>query len=177
MRPLCAVAVYAFSLWIGLVGLAVPRALGQSCVAVTTYHNDNFRTGQNLAETVLTPANVATVTQRFSTHPVLDSWSVAQPLYLPQTTINGGTHDVVFVATLNNSVYAFDGDTGSLYWHWHGALGTPDTAPFTAANGCTDTGFGASPSQGAGIVGTPVIDTSISPPAIYFVTKEIDNGT
>ncbi len=170
------VVILAVSAWIGLMGLVVPAALGQSCVAVTTYHNDNFRTGQNLAETVLTPANVSTVTQRFGTHPAMDAWAVAQPLYLPQTPINGGTHNAVFVVTLNNSVYAFDGDTGILYWHWHGAIGTPDTVPFTAASGCTDSGFGSNPSKGAGIVGTPVIDTSVSPPAIYFVTKEVDSG-
>ena len=147
-------------------------ALGQSCVSVTTYHSDNLRTGDNLAETVLTPANVGTMTQLFATHPLLDGWAVAQPLYLPQTPINGGVHNVVFVATLENSVYAFDADNGNLYWRFE--YGSPDTTPFAVTGGCTDNGFAQSQSQGAGIVGTPVIDTSISPPAIYFVTKEFD---
>jgi hypothetical protein len=180
VRLLSAVAVSTFSLWIGLVGMGVPRALGQSCVSVTTYHNDNFRTGQNLAETVLTPATVGTVTELFGTHPAMDGWAVGQPLYLAHATItiNGvsSTHNVVFVATLGNSVYAFDGDRGVLYWHWHGALGPPDTAPYTTTYGCVDSGFGQNASGGAGIVGTPVIDTSITPPAIYFVTKEYDNN-
>jgi hypothetical protein len=152
--------------------LLIPNALGQSCVAVTTYHNDNSRTGQNLAETVITPSDIGSVTLLFSTHPVLDGWSVAQPLFLPQTSISGGVHNVVLVATLANSVYAFDADTGVQYWHT--VYGPPDTLPFTASAGCVDNGFGQNPSHGAGIVGTPVIDTSITPPAMYFVTKEFD---
>ena len=170
MRRICGAVVGALSVCCGLL---VP-ASGQSCVAVTTYHNDNLRTAQNLAETVLTPTNLGSVTELFATHPLLDGWSVAQPLYLPQTTIDGAVHNVVFVATLANSMYAFDADTGVLYWHV--TYGPPDSVPFQ--NGyCTDTGFAQNPSHGAGIVGTPVIDMSISPPAIYFVTKEFDGTT
>lgn len=153
--------------------LCVPESFGQSaCVAVTTFHNDNSRTAQNLQETVLTPANVATAKGKFATAGMFDGWSVAQPLYLPQTPINGGVHNVVFVATLANSVYAYDADAGTLYWHV--VYGPPDPVPFQANGGCTDSAFANNPSHGAGIVGTPVIDTSISPPAMYFVTKEYD---
>ena len=170
MRRICGAVVGALSVCCGLL---VP-ASGQSCVAVTTYHNDNLRTAQNLAETVLTPTNLGSVTELFATHPLLDGWSVAQPLYLPQTTIDGAVHNVVFMATLANSMYAFDADTGVLYWHV--TYGPPDPVPFQ--NGyCTDTGFAQNPSHGAGIVGTPAIDMSISPPAIYFVTKEFDGTT
>src|SRR5579872_1205224 len=158
--------------WLGLIAAPTPNVHAQRCAAVTTYHNDNSRTGQNLAETVITPANAGTLTLLFSTHPVLDGWAVAQPLYLPQTEINGGVHNVVFVATLANSVYAFDADNGTQYWHM--VYGPPDPVPFVANSGCTDSGFGQNPSHGAGIVGTPVIDTSISPPVMYFVTKEFD---
>jgi hypothetical protein len=167
--------VSAVLMLIAVMNCFVPPALGQSCASVTTYHNDNLRTGENLAETVLTPANVGSVTQKFATSPVFDGWAVAQPLYLPQTTIGGGTHNAVFVATLANSVYAFDGDSGKLYWHM--VYGTPDTIPYQSTTGCTDSGFGKNSSGGAGIVGTPVIDTSISPPAMYFVTKEYDSST
>jgi len=159
----------AVSVWIGVCST---NAVGQSCVAVTTYHNDNFRTAQNLAETVLTPSNLGTVRGRFATAGTFDGWSVAQPLYLPQTQINGAVHNVVFVATLANSVYAYDADAGTLYWHV--VYGPPDPVPFQTNGGCTDSAFGNNPSHGAGIVGTPVIDTSISPPAMYFVTKEFD---
>jgi hypothetical protein len=166
--------ISAVSLLLG-ANAFVPQALAQSCTAVTTYHNDNYRTGQNLAETVLTPANVGTLTQKFVTSPVFEGWAVGQPLYLPLTPINGGTHNVVFVATLADSVYAFDADSGKLYWHM--VYGTPDTIPYQSATGCTDSAFGQNPSHGAGIVGTPVIDTSISPPAMYFVTKEYNSAT
>jgi len=172
MQFLRAVVVCALSVWMGLGGLVVPDAAAQSCVAVTTYHNDNLRTGQNLSETVLTPANVGTMTQLFATTPVFDGWAVAQPLYLPQTPINGGVHNVVFVATLANSVYAFDSDHGTQYWHV--VYGPPDTYGYQKTGGCTDSGFSMNPSGGAGIVGTPVIDTSVSPPVMYFVTKELN---
>ena len=175
MRVTRGVVICALFIWVGLGSFFLPKALGQSCVSVTTYHNDNLRTGQNLSETAITPANVASLKQRFATTPVFDGWAVAQPLYLPQTTINGAVHNVVFVATLANSVYAFDADTGKLYWRV--VYGPPDTIPYQSATGCTDSGFNKNPSGGAGIVGTPVIDTSITPPAIYFVTKEFDSAT
>src|SRR5277367_3727098 len=162
-------------LLLAVVNASVPRALGQSCVSVTTYHNDNLRTAQNLAETAITPANVGTLAQKFATSPVFDGWAVGQPLYLPQTPIGGGTHNAIFVATLADSVYAFDADSGKLYWHM--VYGTPDTIPYQSATGCTDSGFNKNPSGGAGIVGTPVIDTSIAPPAMYFVTKEYNSAT
>jgi hypothetical protein len=181
MRVIRGVGISALSVWMGLGSLLISKAQGQSCVAVTTYHNDNSRTAQNLSETVLTPANVGTMTRLFATTPVLDAWAVAQPLYLPQTPINNGVHNVVFVATLNNSVYAFDADSGFLYWHvvYGTPDGTPDVAPFQSVGGCTDSGFAKNPSKGAGIVGTPVIDMSFPPPqapVMYFVTKELDNN-
>lgn len=155
--------------------LLVSTSPGESCVAVTTYHNDNLRSAENLAETVITPANVSGLALLYATRTALDGWAVAQPLYIPQTPINGGVHNVVFVATLNNSVYAFDGQTGAQYWHI--VYGPVDTIPFQSITGCTDSNFGNNPSHGAGIVGTPVIDTSVSPPVMYFITKEFDGTT
>ncbi len=82
-------------------------------VNVLTWHNDNLRTGQNLSETTLTPANVS-----FSTFGRLFTLSVdgkvdAQPLYVTGAI---GSHNVLYVATEHDSVYAFDADTGAQLW-------------------------------------------------------------
>src|SRR5215472_5650139 len=91
-------------------------ASGQTPPNVLTYHNDVARTGQNTLETQLTPSNVNTPTfGRLFSIPV-DSWALAQPLYLAGLSIGDATYNVVYVTTLNNSVYAFDADDGSILW-------------------------------------------------------------
>lgn len=155
---------------LAVAGLTAPVWGQVSPVSVTTYHNDNARTGQNTSETFLTSGDVNfnTFGKLVSGNVGLDSWSAAQPLYVAGVTVNGNTYNVVYVATLNNSVYAFDADSGKLLWMEN--YGTP-----TAFNSlCTDTGFLNSPSKGAGIVSTPAIDSVAG--IMYFVTK-VGNGT
>ncbi len=134
-------------------------------VSVTTYHNDNSRTGQNISETLLTPANVnvGQFGELYTGSAPLDSWAAAQPLYVANVTIGGASHNVVYIATLNNSVYAFDADSGQELWYFNYEPPTP----FDSV--CQDSNYGSSPSAGAGIVGTPVIDPVGG--IIYFVTK------
>jgi hypothetical protein len=81
---------------------------------VLTYRNDNMRTAQNLSETILTPANVWPATfGKLFTYPV-DGLVDAQPLVVSEMTIgNKQGRNVVFAATENDSVYAFDMVTGA----------------------------------------------------------------
>jgi len=135
-------------------------------VNVTTQHNDLARTGQNLNETVLTPSNVNVNQFGLLFKAPVDNQVYAQPLYLANVSIGGGTHNVVYIATTSNSVYAFDADTGTQYWHTN--LGTP------IAN--TDYGAGCVDINGnAGIVGTPVIDPAAG--TLYVVNSLHSGGT
>ena len=143
--------------------VAVSSASGQ--VSVTTYHNDNGRTGQNTQETVLTTRNVTPThfKKLFTSSVNLDSWAPSQPLYVANVNIGGTVHNVVYVATLNNSVYAFDADNGTELWMQN--YGPPTSfVPL-----CHDSSYQTSPSLGAGIIGTPVIDPVAG--TIYFVAK------
>ncbi len=80
---------------------------------VVTYKYDVMCTGQNLTESTLTPANVASATFGKLRNLMVDGLVDAQPLYLSKLTVANATHNVVFVATEHDSVYAFDADTGS----------------------------------------------------------------
>ena len=86
---------------------------------VTTYHNDLSRDGANNQEYLLTTANVkqATFGKLFSC--TVDGAVYAQPLWVPNVNIGGGTHNVIVVATMRDSVYVFDADTNNCanpYW-------------------------------------------------------------
>src|SRR5579864_6928734 len=88
-------------------------------VSVLTWHNDNARTGQNLAETTLTPANVNSASFGKKCSYSVDGQVYAQPLYVPGVSISGSTHNVVYGATEHASVYAFDADCLSTSPLWH----------------------------------------------------------
>lgn len=94
---------------------ANPCALSQS---VLTYHNNNARTGLNSAEATLTLSNVNSASFGKLFTLTVDGLVDGQPLYLSAVPIQGsGTHNLLIVVTENDSVYAFDADTGSAIWH------------------------------------------------------------
>lgn len=84
---------------------------------VLTYHNNNARTGLNNAETTLTLSNVNSTSFGKLFTLAVDGLVDAEPLYLSAVSIQGGTHNILIVATEHDSVYAFDADTGTQYWH------------------------------------------------------------
>jgi hypothetical protein len=137
-------------------------------VSVLTWHNDQARTGQNLAETVLTPLNVSTtsVFGRLFTIPV-DGKVDAQPLYVPSLAIpQQGAHNVLYVMTENDSAYAFDADSGAQLWH--AAVTLPGETP------SDDRGCGQVTPE-IGITSTPVIDLQRGPHGtIYLIAMSKD---
>jgi hypothetical protein len=137
-----------------------------SQVAVTTHHNDLNRTGVNPAETTLNPSNVNVDTfgKLFSLD--VDGPIYAQPLYVPNLSIAGsGTHNVVFVATQNNSLYAFDADVAGPPL-WVTSLGTPFPTTLFATN--------SDVYAQVGILSTPVIDLSSN--TIYAVAETYEDS-
>jgi hypothetical protein len=139
--------------------------INASQAAVLTYHNDDARDGAYLEELSLTPSNVnSTQFGKLLSYPV-DGQIYAQPLYLSQVSVDGGTHDVVYVATQNNSVYAFDADaTTQPTTFWHDNLGPPV--------GVYDSG---GPWPNVGILSTPVIDATTN--IMYLVVESSNTGT
>lgn len=132
------------------------RALEPGFTGTLLYRNDNFRTGQNLAESVLTPSTVTAAQFGLLFTDTVDGQIYAQPLYVPAVAIPSlGTHNVVYVATEFDSVYAFDADTaGPPLW---------DTAFADPANGITPAPSSDLPGcddlvPWFGITATPVID-------------------
>ncbi len=147
-------------------------------VAVLTQHNDLARTGANLAETVLNTTNVNTNQFGLIFTRAVDDQIYAQPLVMTNVDLGtNGTHNLVIVATVNDSVYAFDADdplVSAPYWQVS-FLGPgvvpPANTNMTGACGGNYKDF----SGNMGIVGTPVIDAVAG--TIYLVARTWENGT
>ena len=161
----------ALKLWITGLGclvslFAVPRLAAQ---AVMTWHNDAARTGQNLTETLLSPSNVnSTSFGLLFTLPV-DGKVDAEPLYVPSLTISSVAHNVVYVATENDTIYAFDADTGGSPLWSKSVLLAGETA--SDNRGCPNI------TPTIGILATPVIDLSSGPHGtIYVAAMSKDNS-
>lgn len=165
-RPLRAVAFVCFYLAV------CPFAVAQ--VNVTTYHNENARTGQNTQETILMTSNVrvGSFGKLFSV--AMDGQVYAQPLVLSNVSIGGGTHNVVYVATENDSVYAIDANSGTVYWQESLIMngGGPIPDGFSAFGTVPAWNNNISPHYG--ITGTPVIDPATN--TIYVLASTDESG-
>jgi hypothetical protein len=151
-------------------GLVLALASGLSGqVSVLTWHNDNARSGQNLQETNLTPANVKSSTFGRLTTISVDGKVDAQPLYVQSVTIpNQGVHNVLYVATEHGSLYAFDADTFAqlLKVSLLGAGETPSD----------DHGCGQVTPE-IGITATPAIDLQAGSHGIIYAIAQSKDST
>jgi hypothetical protein len=138
---------------------------------VFTYHNDLSRDGVNSQEYALNTSTVkaATFGKRFAC--AIDASAYAQPLWVANVAIGGGTHNVLIAATVHDTVYAFDADVSPCKTYWSKSL---------LASGETwvnnmDVGGSTDLAPDIGIVGTPVIDPTTN--TIYVVSKSKNGAT
>jgi hypothetical protein len=131
---------------------------------VYTYHNDLSRDGVNTQEYALTPAlvNTSSFGKLFSCN--ADGAIYAQPLWVANVVIGGGTHNVIVAATMRDSVYAFDADASPCVTYWQKTLIPPGETYGNEADVNTQDIY-----PDIGILGTPVIDSAVG--TIYLVTK------
>ena len=143
-------------------------------VAVTTWHYDNARTSANSWETTLTPSNVnSTSFGKLFTDPV-DGLVVGQPLYLPNVSIPGqGVHNVVYVCTMHDSVYAFDADSANSIPLWTTSILSYSPAGATTVPATVTKEIGIGWTE-AGIISTPVIDPATN--TLYLVAETYENA-
>src|SRR5450432_886581 len=164
--------------WLFIPLLICSLSSAPADVAVLTQHNNLSRTGANLAETLLNTTNVTTNTFGLVFTRTVDDQIYAQPLVMTNVDIPGqGTHNLVIVATVNDSVYAFDADkptASTPYWQ----------VSFTNANAVApkNTDFTQTPcgvykdfSGNMGIVSTPVIDPATG--TIYLLARTKESGS
>jgi len=141
--------------------------------AVWTHHNDNFRSGLNLTETALTPANVAPASFGKLAAFSVQGYVYAQPLYVPNVSMTGDRiSNLLIVATEHDQLYAFDVDSKSVAWHVDYLASGPNVSTLTPDDvvGCNDI------VPEIGITGTPVIDTLSNTVYVLVRTKEVVGG-
>ncbi len=145
-----------------------PPPPSSGSVDITTYHVDVARTGLNPNETTLTTSNVTSAQFGLIRTLAVDGHVDAQPLYLSGLTIAGQSHNVVYVATEHDSVYAFDADTGTQLWKTS-VLGSGETTS-------DDHGCGQITPE-IGITSTPVIDRKAGANGTIFVVGMTEDSS
>ena len=138
---------------------------------VLTYHNDNSRTGQNLNESVLSPANVTQSKFGKLFSYLLDGQVFAQPLYVYKVPIDGQNHNVIYVATEHDTVYAFDADNKASSALW--SVSFLNSAEGVTPIPSSDLDSPINPE--IGVTSTPVIDGNSGTLYVLAATKENGN--
>lgn len=144
-------------------------------VTVATHHYDNSRTGVNSEETTLTTSNVNTKTFGMLGSYQVDGQVYAQPLYIPDVQVSGkGTFNVLYVATMNNSIYAFNADViGQLLWqkNFNNSSAGVTPVPYADVENPGETDINGP----IGILSTPAIDVANN--TLYAVVRTKENGS
>ena len=158
-----------------LFSAMMPSAEAQGFAGTFTQHNDLGRTGQNLNETVLTTSNVRSTTfGKLFSYPV-DNQVYGQPLYVPNVAIPGqGPHNVLYVVTEGDSVFAFDADGLSPTVLW--SLNFTNPASGVNVISCVLSGLACGVYPNTGITGTPVIDPATNIMYVVVRTAETSAG-
>jgi len=162
--------------WLAFLTMLLVGARLLAQTPVTTWHYDNARTSANTTETLLTPANVNSKTfGKLFTQPV-DGYVSGQPLYLPGVNITGqGIHNVVYVTTMHDSVYAFDADNPNAGPLWMTSIFTYSPAGATSVPATFQKNAGTTGWIEVGIISTPVIDPQSG--TIYLVAETYENNS
>jgi hypothetical protein len=168
--PLDGIKVFLALTLLTIVVLLAASHRSAAQTPVLTWHYDNSRSGMNTTEVVLTPTNVNYKTfGKLSTKPV-DGYVVAQPLYVPNVTVAGhGVHNVVFVVTMHDSVYAFDADDTKAAPLWQTSIFTYNPAGATTVPATVKKDPGTTGWTELGIISTPVIDGAAG--ILYLVAE------
>ncbi len=167
------IAALAAMAWLAAAAAPAACAPTPAPADVLTFHNDNFRRGSNPHETILTHANVNPKTfGKLFSYPV-DGYLYAEPLYVSQLAIPGqGTHNVVYVASEHDSVYAFDADGSNAAPLWQVSFIDPSNGITTVPS--SDLSCDNLVPE-IGITGTPVI--SLDKQALYVVSEVKNQNT
>ncbi len=157
-----------FSVVTSILAFTFYSALAQN-VSILSQHGDLNRTGWNNKEKSLNTQNVTSASFGKLLSMNVDDQIYAQPLVVANIKVNGGLHNVVMVATVNNTVYAFDGDKGTLYW----SKNYTPSGQRPLLNKDMNSGNYHDFSGNIGIVGTPAIDSLSN--TMYFVARSVDS--
>jgi hypothetical protein len=149
---------------------------------VYTYHNDLARDGANTQEYALSTSTVTTSTFGKLFSCAVDGAVYAQPLWVANLAVSGGMHNVIFVATQHDSLYAFDADATPCMQLWkvslidtaHGAASSSETSVPSGTSGYLVGSGSGDITPEVGVTGTPVIDPSTN--TLYVVSKSVNSS-